>query len=341
MLKNDLFSQLFSFLFIEVILLFFKNTFLDLIRIYWGIISVKIKKIKRYRDIKPLMKDYFKTKQIPKDAQKILNQRLQTRLESDDFIGYFISKNRRCLGFTLLCIDKLHIEEYMHYFKETSLKDKALVMLLDFAANKAKDLGKILYQSFFVKNLDLKEILEEKGFETYIRARMSYNIPENYSSSYDLDVCYKLSNFTPERLEPIKDVIVQANKDHIDGEIFIQFSDYETLSRFIDRSLGDLSRLRRDSPVILYGDQIVGVNLIVMLSEARAYIWDIAVLSAHQRKGLGKALMDKAIENCIQNTIPEILLDVTVDNHKAFNFYNKLGFVELSRYLTVVKRFTA
>ena len=300
---------------------------------------MKIKEIKRYRDIKPLMKDYFKTKQMTKEAQKIMNEQIQNRLKENDFIGYYISRNRRRLGFTLLYVDELHIEEYMHYFKETSHKDEALVELLEAAARKANKIGKKLYQSFFVKNLNLKKILEERGFETYTRARMSYNVPEDYSTKYNLDVYYKLSNFTPERLDNIKDVIVQANKNHIDGDIFIQFSDYETLSRFINRSLGDLSRLREDSPIVLYGDQIVGVNLVVMLSDTQAYIWDIAVLNEHQRKGLGKALMNKAIEICAQKEISEIHLDVTIANHKAFNFYNKLGFVENSRYLTVIKKF--
>ncbi|HUU79131.1 MAG TPA: GNAT family N-acetyltransferase [candidate division Zixibacteria bacterium] len=301
---------------------------------------MKIKQIKNYRDIRFLMKAYFKANQMTKEAQKIMGERIKNRLNEKDLIGFYISKNRKRLGFTLCYVDYSHIEEYMHHIRKTELENEVLIMLLEAAAEKAKELKRKIFQSFSVKNLHLKDTLEQKGFEVYPRARMSYNIPKNYQPKNDLDVCYKLSNFTPYRMDKIIDVIVKANQNHIDGDIFIQFSNHDNLKNFISRSLGDFSRLRKDSPIILYGDQIVGVNLVVMLDEQRAYIWDISVLSNHQRKGLGKALMYKAIENCILDNVSEIILDVTIDNYKAFNFYNKHGYSELNRYLTVLKRFT-
>lgn len=57
-----------------------------------------------------------------------------------------------------------------------------------------------------------------------------------------------------------------------------------------------------------------------------AYIKAIAVNLNAERQGVGKQLMKKAKEWCIENNCTELVLDVFSGNKKAINFYNNLGF---------------
>lgn len=72
------------------------------------------------------------------------------------------------------------------------------------------------------------------------------------------------------------------------------------------------------------GEQLVGV---VGLGREDEFwvMWKLYVLPAHQGKGVGKALLDAAIEALPAGTT-ELLLDVLVGNEKAIRFYRANGF---------------
>ena len=61
------------------------------------------------------------------------------------------------------------------------------------------------------------------------------------------------------------------------------------------------------------------------------YVHEISVAAAHQRRGLGLALMAAAIDFGRWAFIPAVIL--TTDRHLPWNkpFYSRLGFVELQR----------
>ncbi|NHJ84559.1 MAG: GNAT family N-acetyltransferase, partial [Asgard group archaeon] len=202
-----------------------------------------------------------------------------------------------------------------------------------------ESLNKEFLQIFFVNNLTLKQKLEENGFYVYERVSMAYNLQENQIPDIKLPMDYQEANFTLDKLDEELQIIVDANKNTIDGEIFRQFSNLLDLKAFFIRSNMDASRLRADSLIVLKEDKIVGVNIVINLTETTSYIWIIALLSEHRGKGLGKYLMLKAHENCKKDNIPQIALDVTIQNETAFNLYKKLGYKENNHYLTVIKKY--
>ncbi|GAB3926267.1 GNAT family N-acetyltransferase [Kribbella albertanoniae] len=56
-------------------------------------------------------------------------------------------------------------------------------------------------------------------------------------------------------------------------------------------------------------------------------MWKLYVLPDQQGRGVGKALLDAAVDALPTGT-PELLLDVMVDNAKAIGFYEAYGFGE-------------
>jgi ribosomal-protein-alanine N-acetyltransferase len=58
----------------------------------------------------------------------------------------------------------------------------------------------------------------------------------------------------------------------------------------------------------------------------RGHVVSIAVLPNYRRRGIGMALMEKAIEGMIEYGAKEAYLEVRVSNMPAINLYRKLGF---------------
>jgi [ribosomal protein S18]-alanine N-acetyltransferase len=66
----------------------------------------------------------------------------------------------------------------------------------------------------------------------------------------------------------------------------------------------------------------------------KGHVVSIAVLEAHQGKGIGKALMLEGITGVISRKSDEIYLEVRVSNDAAVQLYKKLGFIIKSRLKT-------
>ncbi|MFT5838280.1 MAG: ribosomal-protein-alanine N-acetyltransferase [Flavobacteriales bacterium] len=56
-------------------------------------------------------------------------------------------------------------------------------------------------------------------------------------------------------------------------------------------------------------------------------LMDIVVAAAHQGKGLGKLLLQHLIEQCNQNDIQQIWLEVRESNAAAISLYDNAGFI--------------
>lgn len=77
------------------------------------------------------------------------------------------------------------------------------------------------------------------------------------------------------------------------------------------------------------GDDLVGV--VGLGREGDSWVmWKLYVLPDHQGKGIGKALLEAAIEALPDGTT-ELLLDVLVANEPAIGFYRSQGFVEATK----------
>jgi aminoglycoside 3-N-acetyltransferase I len=82
--------------------------------------------------------------------------------------------------------------------------------------------------------------------------------------------------------------------------------------------------------VAMDGKEIVGGLTAYLLPmyyrhSAEAYIYDIAVADAHQRKGLGRALIESLKEYCRQNGISTIFVEAHEEDTHAVAFYKSLG----------------
>jgi ribosomal-protein-alanine N-acetyltransferase len=56
-------------------------------------------------------------------------------------------------------------------------------------------------------------------------------------------------------------------------------------------------------------------------------LMDIVVSPSHQGKGLGKSLLQHLMDQCNQNNIQQIWLEVRESNAVAINLYDNAGFI--------------
>jgi ribosomal-protein-alanine N-acetyltransferase len=66
----------------------------------------------------------------------------------------------------------------------------------------------------------------------------------------------------------------------------------------------------------------------------KGHVVSVAVLEAHQGKGIGTALMLEGINGVLSRKSDEIYLEVRVSNETAVQMYKKLGFIIKSRLKT-------
>ncbi len=80
---------------------------------------------------------------------------------------------------------------------------------------------------------------------------------------------------------------------------------------------------------------LVGMVSAGMTGPDTLKIFQLYVRPGHQRKGIGKELMDRAIGNFASGAVKKATLEVEKENRKGVSFYQKYGFAFLSE--TVVK----
>jgi ribosomal-protein-alanine N-acetyltransferase len=80
-----------------------------------------------------------------------------------------------------------------------------------------------------------------------------------------------------------------------------------------------------------------GLDVLKLRAVRRGHIVSIAVLEGYRRRGIGEALMLKALEAMKARQCEEAFLEVRVSNGPAISLYRKLGF-EISRRLPAYYR---
>lgn len=75
-------------------------------------------------------------------------------------------------------------------------------------------------------------------------------------------------------------------------------------------------------------DEVIGMGRIIGDGACHCQIVDICVLPAHQKKGLGKLIMDK-LDDFIKNELPEKCYISLIADGEAYRLYEHFGFKEV------------
>jgi ribosomal protein S18 acetylase RimI-like enzyme len=300
---------------------------------------IQVKQVKVFDKLKPILNDFCQEFQLSEEKIEERLQAFEEHFKKDDSIYFLAIMNEESKGFISCDITKKIVQTNRLFVKKCKEYDEVILELLSYTSNQLESLNKKYFQTFFVTSLNIRQQLEKDNFKVYPRVKMVYDLKENQIPEHFLNPDYQHDNFTLDELDEELQIIVDSNIGTLDGEIFVQFSDLDSIKELFYRGRMDGERRRSDSPIVKIGDKIVGVNIISNISDTASYVWIIALLPEHRGKGLGKYLMLKAHDNCKKANVEQMVLDVTLDNKVAHGLYKKLGYKETMRYFTVLKEY--
>jgi len=300
---------------------------------------IDVLQIKKFDELHPILNSFSNENNLSVESRENFFNVCQEQFNKENFVYFLLIVDNTSKGFMSCIVTDRIIRTQRLFVEKCEEYDELLFELIIKTSKLLESLNKEFLQIFFVNSLKLEKKLVENDFAVFQRIKMVYNLKENQIPEFSLDADYQLAYFTLDKLDEELQVVVDANRNHIDGEIFMQFSSLVDLKELFFSSNLDAGRLRIDSPIILKNGKIIGINIVVNLSETVSYIWIIALLSEHRGKGLGKYLMLKSHEECKKTNVDQMVLDVTEANIAAFNLYKKLGYKETNRYLTVIKKY--
>ncbi|MFD1386349.1 GNAT family N-acetyltransferase [Oceanobacillus oncorhynchi subsp. oncorhynchi] len=113
--------------------------------------------------------------------------------------------------------------------------------------------------------------------------------------------------------------------DYRNREIMEQ-KQLELAENSIESSESDIFVVENDGDFLGYIELIEDKDYFT--NNAVAYISAIAVTNLGEGKGVGKMLMEKAEEWCLDKQCTQVMLDVFRANDNAINFYKHLGYEE-------------
>ncbi len=123
----------------------------------------------------------------------------------------------------------------------------------------------------------------------------------NFSHSDFVEALKKIGDYLPQPLRDVTDIGQYASKLKTNGEIFCAFENQKEIVGLVGLYANDLE-------------------------EKKAFVSIIGILPEYQGKGLGRALMLKAITTAEQAGMTSVYLKVDKDNRRAQSLYKSLGF---------------
>lgn len=178
--------------------------------------------------------------------------------------------------------------------------------------------------------------VENAGFQCYQRLRMNLELSTWDGRVSLLPDCYRLVPWNIEYLDLAAQVVYRANLGTLDAKLYAPFfgdSPGQCRKGLLAILAGKYGALHQNATQCAFRNEtMVGINLVIDEANRSASIVEISVDPAHQRAGLGRALMTRSLAILQKRYFDQVELAVTMQNTGALHLYQSLGFVETGRF---------
>ncbi|MER3415027.1 MAG: GNAT family N-acetyltransferase [Gemmataceae bacterium] len=118
----------------------------------------------------------------------------------------------------------------------------------------------------------------------------------------------------------------EAFRDEIDAYLFPSFMHLAACRRLIQDIRNKPGFLPDATWIVACAEQSCGTIQSICDEDGRGSIQNVGVVPAYRQRGLGKALVLKALEAFRLRGLTEAVLEVTAENEPAVQLYQRLGF---------------
>jgi ribosomal protein S18 acetylase RimI-like enzyme len=150
---------------------------------------------------------------------------------------------------------------------------------------------------------------------------------------------YEILRWDPARLGEVAELDYQAYRGTLDARLYWQYfssaSGCEVMWR--EAIAGKFGRFDTDRTLLLSrAGKLCGDVMASIRSPGEAFIGNLAV-TAEDRGGTGRALLLECLWRYREAGFERVSLAVTLDNHRAFRLYTRLGFVVSGKFPLVTR----
>ncbi|MFZ3215095.1 MAG: GNAT family N-acetyltransferase [Candidatus Acidiferrales bacterium] len=174
-------------------------------------------------------------------------------------------------------------------------------------------------------------------FKLYTRQFMLLTLAEAQLSAAPLSSGLRLEPWTDRAFEPAARLIQLAYANHVDGEINDQYRSEAGGMKFLrnivllpgcGQFLPEASFLVRPAT----GERPVGMVLTSTVAERVGHTTQVCVMPGYHGHGIGRALMESAIQALRRRRYESLSLTVTSINASAVRLYEHLGFRTIKKF---------
>ena len=187
--------------------------------------------------------------------------------------------------------------------------------------------------------LNLEDSLRKEGYYIYPRVGMLLQLNKEEKLVTALPENYSFEPFSMDRVDEIFQLMKEANPpEHTDSHIYPEMLDPAKSKKIFSTFSDGFTKVDRDiNPQIIFENKLIGLSFVLAQNPEITFVAEVCISPQHQRKGLGKAIMNKIISECANKGYKRLGLAVTVENSGAYKLYEKLGFKIQSKYLSISK----
>jgi ribosomal protein S18 acetylase RimI-like enzyme len=140
---------------------------------------------------------------------------------------------------------------------------------------------------------------------------------------------FRLRPLRREDLPAAAHVIYRSHVGSLDAALNMTYATPATCRAFVDTLVlrAGCGRYDPDASFLAEGrDGVAGVLLASQLSATNGHVCQVSILPELQGQGVGMLLMEATLEALRRQGLSTASLSVTVDNHRAYGLYTRLGF---------------
>jgi ribosomal protein S18 acetylase RimI-like enzyme len=223
--------------------------------------------------------------------------------------------------------------------------------LLDYTLHSARAMPRIerIEAQLIPFGFEVDQALARQGFRLYPRHFMLLNLraspvagPAEAAAGRFPPATIsglRLERWDDRYFAPCARLIQLAYADHTDGEINDQYRSESGALKFLKNIilLPGCGQFQPQASFVLrppYSHELAGVVLTSLVAPRVAHITQICVMPGYQRHGIGRGLMESAMDSLRTRGVEELSLTVTAANERAVRLYRNIGF-------NTIKTFTA
>ena len=210
-------------------------------------------------------------------------------------------------------------------FRGLGLEEKLLAdVLVEAQAQPGND--RVECQTLFSTAPEANRHFERAGFESrrrhYLVRSLSAPIPSRPHA-------FRLRTLRRDDLHAAADIIHKSHAGTLDAALNLTYATPALCRGFVETLVlrSGCGRFDPEASLVAEGPRgPVGVLLASQLSRTNGHVCQVSVLPELQSRGLGTVLVSSALDAFRREGLETASLSVTVDNHRAYDLYRRLGF---------------